>query len=139
MESNSPKIWTVLVVDDQPAEAQPLIQRLGEEGWRVLLATSVREALQLVESHSPDAIICDLEMPVEGGYKLLEVIGNNPETHGMPFLLTNYDWDFTNWSLVAGGRSALCHVIKPHDHQRLREIVAILSRVHKSGNWRQWQ
>ena len=129
LESNSQKAWTVLVVDDNPSEAEPLIQRLAEVGWQVLFAASVQEARNVVETQKPDAIICDLEMPLQGGYKLMEAIGNNPKTHDMPFLLANRDWDFTNWSRIAGGRSADCHVMKPYDSDTLQGVVALLSRM----------
>lgn len=61
----------VLVVDDQPDSARIIAKMLAQEGARVKWATSVAEALRIVQSFHPNLIISDLAMPQEDGFELL--------------------------------------------------------------------
>jgi DNA-binding response OmpR family regulator len=60
----------ILVADDEPnilAAHEFLLQR---HGFAVTLARTGEEALQLVESHSPDLVLLDVMMPVRSGYEV---------------------------------------------------------------------
>ena len=66
---------TVLVVDDTAVD-RTLAGRLLEKspGMRSLYADSGRQALQLLETESPDVIVTDLQMPEMDGFQLLTEI-----------------------------------------------------------------
>lgn len=122
-------IRKVLIVDDQADEAEALIQHLRSEGFGVLLAASGREALALILSGKPDAIVCDLEMPEIDGYDLLEAVALDPATHDLPFALANPEWNWGNWSRSRGGRTADCHFLKPY---HCKEVACFLTRLLRS-------
>jgi len=63
---------SVLVVDDEVFVRESLRDLLENEGYRVIEASTVREAVQTLESESPGAIVTDLRMPREGGLVLLQ-------------------------------------------------------------------
>ncbi|MBI2571356.1 MAG: sigma-54-dependent Fis family transcriptional regulator [Candidatus Schekmanbacteria bacterium] len=63
---------TIVVVDDEPLMLKFLVKSLRNEGHDVFAATNGEEALALVDSHNPDALIADLKMPGMTGIELLE-------------------------------------------------------------------
>src|SRR6185503_14241413 len=58
----------VLVVDDDPDTLQILSVMLAETKASVQVASSVGEALQVLEWYTPDVLVSDLAMPDEDGY-----------------------------------------------------------------------
>jgi CheY-like chemotaxis protein len=61
----------VLVVDDDRDNLQILTTLLSEQKAKVQTATSVAEALQLLEWYKPHVLVTDLAMPGEDGYSLI--------------------------------------------------------------------
>ena len=61
----------VLVVDDEPAAREVLTALLAARGAEVGAAASVREALERVETNTPDVLLADIAMPDEDGYELI--------------------------------------------------------------------
>ena len=62
---------TVLVVDDEIAIRETLVQILGYEGYRVLTAGSGPEALDVLGSESAGALLLDVKMPGMDGFEVL--------------------------------------------------------------------
>jgi signal transduction histidine kinase/CheY-like chemotaxis protein len=82
---------TVLIVDDEP-EALRLFRRMlasGERTYRVLRAKNGQEALRLLRSASPDAMLLDLVMPQMDGFELLEIKNQDPALAGIPVVVTS--------------------------------------------------
>ena len=63
---------TILVVDDSRTMQRVLNEVLGRKGLMPAFAGTAREALELLERHTPDVILVDLVMPGMSGYDLLE-------------------------------------------------------------------
>jgi CheY-like chemotaxis protein len=61
----------VLVVDDEPDGRQAMAYALEDQGARVTVVASAREALLAIESEVPDVLVSDLAMPEEDGYALI--------------------------------------------------------------------
>lgn len=61
---------TILVVDDEPHIVLGLKDALEFEGFRVLTATSGKEAVQLARQERPNAILLDLMLPDKNGYQI---------------------------------------------------------------------
>lgn len=64
----------VLLVDDDPDTLQILSVMLAESKANVQTATSVTEAMAVLEWYKPDVIVSDLAMPGEDGYSLIAKI-----------------------------------------------------------------
>jgi CheY-like chemotaxis protein len=72
---------TILVVDDEPALLQLLVDMLHDLGHQADPASSGQEALQKIASQHYDLILCDLKMPQGDGYQLYQHLQNNhPES-----------------------------------------------------------
>jgi signal transduction histidine kinase/CheY-like chemotaxis protein len=64
----------VLLVDDDQDTLQLLTVSLSESNARVQTATSVAEALEMLEWFKPDVLVSDLAMPGEDGYSLIRKV-----------------------------------------------------------------
>src|SRR5947209_15855072 len=61
----------VLVVDDDPDILQTLALCLSTEGYRVVMASNGKEALDLLGTEKPACILLDLMMPVMDGWQFV--------------------------------------------------------------------
>jgi len=66
-----PRDFTILLVDDDPAVLEALRRVFQLEGWDVAAAPGGAEALEYLQSHSPDLMITDLSMASVNGWDLL--------------------------------------------------------------------
>jgi len=62
----------ILIIEDNPANmelADYLLRAAGYEPWK---AYDGAQGLQLMSERRPDLVICDLQMPVMDGYRVLQ-------------------------------------------------------------------
>ena len=64
----------VLIVDDEQSIQRSLTGVLGDEGYRIAVAGSGREGLELVRSERPDIVLLDIWMPEMDGLETLKLI-----------------------------------------------------------------
>jgi signal transduction histidine kinase/ActR/RegA family two-component response regulator len=69
-----PDLIRVLVVDDDPDYSRTLSRALGSYAISVVTASSAEEALGLIQSLAPDAIVTDGNMPGGGGRMLVSTL-----------------------------------------------------------------
>src|SRR5207245_10662260 len=62
---------TLLIADDDPGLRESLERTLTREGYRVVLASDGRAALERVQAGGVDLIVTDLKMPGLTGLELL--------------------------------------------------------------------
>jgi PAS domain S-box-containing protein len=77
----------VLVCDDDGAIAAVARAVLEREGYRVAIAGSGEEALEVTRSCTPAAILLDLRMPGMDGAATLAALRARPETRQVPVLI----------------------------------------------------
>ena len=90
MNKQSP---TVLVIDDDPHIRDMLEKNLILSGYNVLLAQNGLEGLNRLETHKPEIILLDLNMPVLGGVAFLKQIGTSINKTSSIIVLTGYATD----------------------------------------------
>ena len=77
----------ILLVDDQPAKLLAYEVILKELGENLVIASSGREAVTLVESNPEIAIVLmDIMMPQMDGYQTIGVIRENPAFLRLPII-----------------------------------------------------
>jgi CheY-like chemotaxis protein len=77
----------ILVVDDDPdirRIAALALERLG--GFRVTVAASGAEALELARGQRPDVVLLDVSMPGADGPETLLALRSNPATSQLPVI-----------------------------------------------------
>src|SRR5688572_29756583 len=67
----------VLIADDEPNIVTSLEFLLQKAGYEVKVARNGDEALKLVESFAPDAVLLDVMMPLKSGYEVCQEIRDN--------------------------------------------------------------
>jgi len=80
---------TILIVDDEP-EAIQLFWRMltsSGRGYRILTADSVEQALSILHSERPHAILLDLVMPAMDGFQLLARRHTEPTWGNVPVIV----------------------------------------------------
>ena len=82
--SVNPENYKILVVDDIATNVLLLKTILGKAGYRIVTATGGREALEKVESESPDLILLDIMMPKMDGWQVCREIR---ETSKVPIIM----------------------------------------------------
>ena len=80
-------IKRILVVDDDADIVVLLSMRLRAKGYEVVTAPDGQEALIRVQSHRPDLIIADLQMPNLDGWRLSQKVRDNPAYKNIPIIL----------------------------------------------------
>ena len=118
--SVNPENYKILVVDDIATNVLLLKTILGKAGYRIVTATGGREALEKVESESPDLILLDIMLPGKDGFELLEVM----KEHDIPVIYITAKADVN--SKIKGLRSgAEDYIVKSF------EVLELLVRVEK--------
>jgi CheY-like chemotaxis protein len=118
----------VLVVDDEPDVLDVLLFVLEDAGAQVTSASSVQEALGLLQSFQPEIMITDVGMPDADGYSLLTQVRALGQSSKIPIVaLTAYAKnEDRDRGLSAGFQAYLTKPVEPDD--LIAVLVDLLSR-----------
>ncbi|RMI20077.1 MAG: response regulator [Calditrichaeota bacterium] len=72
------KVYDVLIVEDNPEQANLTKLLVEEYGFKAHFVTNSREALQTIMTHKPAVVILDLMMPEIDGLRLCKQIKSSP-------------------------------------------------------------
>ncbi|RMF77861.1 MAG: response regulator [Chloroflexi bacterium] len=78
---------TILVVDDEEAILTLVKVILKRKGYTVETASNAHEALEMLETLTPDLFILDIMMPHMDGIELCRHIRTRPETAKVPVIM----------------------------------------------------
>jgi signal transduction histidine kinase/HPt (histidine-containing phosphotransfer) domain-containing protein/BarA-like signal transduction histidine kinase len=103
--------FTLLVVDDQPANIEVLYRALAAH-YRVLMATGGEQALALCRDDPPDLVLLDVVMPLMDGHEVCRRLKADPATSAIPviFVTANDDASDEACGLELG---AVDFIVKP--------------------------
>jgi DNA-binding response OmpR family regulator len=116
---------TILVIDDEPSALELASHILVGDGFRVRLATTVKEGKALLQSDSEiSLVITDLRMPDEDGFSVLEFLMENLRFSHIPAIISSCcsHQDKVSHAIEMG---ATDYLTKPFNAKSL------LSRVHR--------
>lgn len=77
----------ILAVDDISVNLTLLRSQLRFSDYDIITASSGQEALDLIQSARPNAVLLDIMMPDMDGFEVLEAIRNNPATEELPVIM----------------------------------------------------
>ena len=77
----------VLVCDDEAHILHAVSFKLSAAGFDVAQANNGREAMEWLESHTPDFIITDYQMPEVDGFQLCGFVRGRPQTAHVPIIM----------------------------------------------------
>jgi DNA-binding response OmpR family regulator len=123
---------TVLVVEDDPAMRLLIVYNLEADGFRVVVASTGREAIGLAASEPPDVLLLDVMLPDLGGFEVAERLPRIPVVF-VSARVSEAD--------LARGRSvgAIDYVTKPFDPIALPgRVREDLEEFERGGAERVW-
>jgi CheY-like chemotaxis protein len=82
-------VKTILVVDDELANAEVLSLILTEEGYKVFCASNGKHGVERVAELHPDLVILDFMMPVMNGAEMGLALRANPATRSIRILMNS--------------------------------------------------
>ena len=77
----------VLIVDDDQAANERLIEMLTRDGWNCRMALNGVEALKALTDHQPDLVLIDLIMPEMDGYAFIREVRKNAKFDDLPMVI----------------------------------------------------
>ena len=80
---------TILVVDDELANAEVLSLILEDEGYRVFCAANGRQGLQRIAEVRPDLVVLDFMMPIMSGAEMGKALRADPATRSIKILMNS--------------------------------------------------
>jgi CheY-like chemotaxis protein len=116
----------VLVVDDETSIRETIGDMLKMEGYRVELANDGLQALELMRTSQPDAILLDLSMPNMDGPTFLQQCRANPLCGGRPIAVMSAS---SKLSEIADALQVQGTLAKPFDMDVLLDTVERLLQV----------
>lgn len=120
----------VLVVDDEPHILKSLAQYLEIEEFQVITASSGHEALEKVNSESPELVVLDVMMPGMDGFEVLEKIRAGAETAKIPVVMLTAK-DQSSDVMKGYEKGATSYLVKPFN---LDELVDLINQVFEMGH-----
>jgi two-component system copper resistance phosphate regulon response regulator CusR len=78
---------TILLVTGDADQAEALRRPLVERGHGVVIAKNGAEGLLAAHAEHPALIVADAELPVMDGYRMLEVLRDDPATRLLTIIL----------------------------------------------------
>jgi len=116
-----------IIIDDERlarAELRKLLQEFPEIEI-VDEASNAEEGVQKIESHNPDLVFLDIQMPGKTGFDMLSELDHAPHV----IFTTAYD----EYALKAFEVNALDYLLKPVEPRRLADAMEKLKRVNAAS------
>lgn len=116
----------LLIVQDDVAARELLVNHLVAEGYRIEVASGPDEAFVKARDLQPDAIALDLLIPGADGWNTLRELRRTPETAGIPVVIVSI-MDELPGIATAG---AAAYLVKPVDRELLLKTLRHHVRAH---------
>ncbi len=122
---------TAVIIDDEQLAREELEYILREEEDIDVLAQGSNgiEAVELIQSHHPDVVFLDVQMPGLDGFAVLKRLIELRNTRdGAPLPQIVFATAFDQYAVRAFDVNAIDYLLKPFDHSR---VMQALDRVRK--------
>ncbi|MGH6762490.1 MAG: response regulator [Phyllobacterium sp.] len=125
----------ILCVEDESDLRSDIVEELMAAGHDVMAAGNGREALDLLDERRPDLVLCDITMPVMGGFEFMKEMRRRwPHFGDVPFVFLTALADREH---IIHGKTAGAddYLVKPIDYDvLLATIQARLAQVQRMRN-----
>ena len=117
----------ILIADDEPNQLELMSFNLSNAGYSIIKATNGKEAIELIENHSPDLIILDWMMPKMSGIDVCRTLRSRSETKQIPIIILSARSEDSDKSLGLDA-GADDYISKPFSPKELISRVNALLR-----------
>jgi len=113
----------VLVIEDEPALRERIVQMLCFEGYDAQGVADGRNGIERARAFEPDLIVCDLLMPGINGFGACRVLRDEPVTRETPIVVISALSTPSDRERAAG-LGVRDYLTKPFRNEELIETVA---------------
>ena len=116
----------ILVIEDQEDNRRIVRDLLENAGYRIIEAVTGKVGVLAAETHRPDLILMDIQLPDFDGYEATRRLKANPELHAVPIIaVTSYALSGDDAKALEAGCDA--YVSKPFSPRallaKIQEII----------------
>ena len=123
----------VLIVDDEIDHAEICAALLRRRGYKVAVALTGLDAIELAHALKPDLILLDLFMPAVDGFATAATLHEHPDTSNVPIVFLSACAEAASWTR-AGELGAASFLPKPfHAAELISCVEESLSRGRPSS------
>jgi putative two-component system response regulator len=127
---NKNEYFSILVVDDTPANLDVLNEMLAKEGYDIRLVTSGKAALRVVQNLIPDLIILDINMPEMNGYEVCKKLKEDNYLKEIPVIFISA-LNETLDKVKAFSIGGVDYVTKPFQYEEVQARVKTHLKIHQ--------
>lgn len=120
----------ILIVDDNPANLEMLLEFLADAGFTVLVAEDGESAITGAEYAPPDMILLDILMPVMDGFETCRRLKANPLTQDIPIIFMTALTETVD-KLKGLSLGAVDYVTKPLQHEEVLARIELHLKLRK--------
>lgn len=113
----------VLIVDKNPAGRALLAWQLGLEGHEVTEAANAQEALVVLATATPDAIVTEVALPDMSGHEFIAQIRADGTAANATVIVTTETHDLS-WMVRSWELGATAHLTKPVEPEAIADVIA---------------
>jgi CheY-like chemotaxis protein/signal transduction histidine kinase len=135
-EDLQPGDAVLLIIEDDPHYGRVLLNLARDCGFKVLVAKTGAEALQLARRHRPTAITLDVFLPDMLGWTVLNQLKHDPATRHIPVQVLTVEeerqyglergaYSFMNKPATTEGLEAALKRIKEFASSKLRDLLVV--------------
>ena len=117
------RVKTILVVDDELANAEVLALLLKDEGYQVFCAANGRDGLERVAEVHPDLVLLDYMMPIMNGELMGKALRADLKTRHIRIVLNSA---LAEWAVRERFVDYDAFLRKPYDIEKALELFAKL-------------
>lgn len=129
VDSEQARPLLVLVVDDSVTVRKVTSRLLERHGMNVLTAKDGVDAMALMQEHTPDILLLDIEMPRMDGFEVATQVRRDPRLHALPIIMiTSRTGEKHRDRAMAIGVND--YLGKPYQESVLLESIARWSKSH---------
>lgn len=99
----------ILVIEDDPMFAKILYKQCNGRGFKCIASATGEYGIELADKVIPNAIILDIKLPGIDGWKVLDLLKENPNTRHIPVHIMSGD----NETIAASTKGAIGYLTKP--------------------------
>jgi DNA-binding response OmpR family regulator len=118
----------ILVVEDDPLNAQILADYLEANGYQPVIACNGVEGVERFRAERPDLMLVDVQLPRKNGYEVCFEVKGTPEGARMPLLLMSAVYTNAEHArpYTERGMRAEGYLVKPFE---LRDLLAQVQQL----------
>lgn len=112
----------ILIIEDNLEIRENTTEILQMSGYDVLTADDGERGISMALLHSPDIILCDIQMPVKTGYEVLSSLKLDPLTSNIPivFFTASVEKKEIQLAIELGADGYIC---KPFESDELIKTI----------------